>query len=116
MSSTQRVTPYSALQIDTIVELLEKIYAEEIRLKGRIKTLEQQLSFSKAARTLSPITPADMEGSMEETGETPTVGAGNLLSFTETAASPFDYKLEVSRIHGVMVRTRILSTNGPENP
>ena len=79
MSSTQRVAHYLALQIDTIVELLEKIYSEEIRLKGRIKTLEQQLSFSKAARTLSPMTPVDVEGSVEETRETPTVGSENLL-------------------------------------
>ena len=79
MSSTQRVTPYLALQIDTIVELLEKIYSEEIRLKGRIKTLEQHLNFSKAARTLSPMTPVDVEGSVEETRETPTVGSENLL-------------------------------------
>lgn len=97
MSSIQRAGSYSAVQIDTIVELLEKIYSEEIRLKGRIKTLEQQLSFSKTARTLSPVTPIEMEGSMEETMETPTVGFDGFRSFMEASATPFRSELEAGR-------------------
>ena len=79
MSAESMNEGYLASQYTMIVELLEKIYSEEIRLKGRIKTLEQQLNFSKAARTLSPMTPVDVEGSVEETRETPTVGSENLL-------------------------------------
>ena len=116
MSSIQRVAPYSAVQTDTIVELLEKIYAEEIRLKGRIKTLEQQLSFSKTARALSPVTPIDLEWSVEETTETPTVGFDGSTPRTEDTASPFGSELEASRRPGVMVRPRVSSTTGPENP
>ena len=115
MSSIQRVAPYSAVQTDTIVELLEKIYAEEIRLKGRIKTLEQQLNFSKTARVLSPVTPMEMEGSVEETMEAPTVGFDDSMSLTEDTASPLGRELETGRFLGVLVRQRVFWTSEPES-
>ena len=116
MSSIQRAAPYSAMHVDTIVELLEKIYAEEIRLKARIKTLEQQLLFSKTARALSPVTPLEMDGSVEETMETPTVGCDESKPFAENSTSPSGNKRQTSRVGPMTVQRRTLSMSRLENP
>ena len=53
-----RPFPYAS-QVDGVIELLEKIYSEEMKIKSRIKILEQTIHFSKLQKSTSPIPDAD---------------------------------------------------------
>lgn len=67
MNRNPRGNYFSRDQFEVIVELLQRIYAEEINLKSRIKILEQHISLSKVVDSISPL--PDEDG----TDETPNV-------------------------------------------
>lgn len=67
MNRNPRGNYFSRDQFEVIVELLQRIYAEEINLKSRIKILEQHISLSKVVDSISPLPDED------ETDETPNV-------------------------------------------
>ncbi|KAK8796043.1 hypothetical protein WA171_004007 [Blastocystis sp. BT1] len=64
MNRNLRVNSFSRDQFEVIVELLKRIYTEEINLKGRIKILEQHILFSKVVDSISPIPDEDDDSTM----------------------------------------------------
>ena len=64
MNRNPRVNTFSRDQFEVIVELLKRIYTEEINLKSRIKILEQHILFSKVVDSISPIPDDDDDNEM----------------------------------------------------
>ena len=59
MNRNPRGNYFSRDQFEVIVELLQRIYAEQINLKSRIKILEQHISLSKVVDSISPLPDED---------------------------------------------------------